>query len=148
MASEEAAQARLAGDVYPKQIWYGRSLGVPPKSIGSQSDASGMAAQQYVMTYLAEAIQTIYFPGRSGSEPMHSMVFICLDDVQKHAKHREGGRLSHSKASEPGMTIVVHDKAMSKQCQSMSSTTPIIFSRHEQTMARFPGLLPSTDLLG
>ena len=83
-------------------------------SIGAQSDASAMSAQRYAMKYVAKALQTMQYPGRSEGDAMHSMVLIIIDDVEKHAKHKEGGRLCHTKAAVPRMTVLAHDKTTAR----------------------------------
>ena len=62
-------------------------------SIDAQSDASAMSAQRYAMKYVAKALQTMQYPGRSKGDATHSMVFIIIDDVVKTCK-TQGGRTS------------------------------------------------------
>ena len=45
---------------------------------------------------------------------MHSIFLICLDEVDKNPKHKEGGRLHHSKATVPRVTVLAHDKVTAR----------------------------------
>jgi len=69
-----------------------------------------MKAHHFAMDHIAKAIQTIHLSDRDTGKPMHSMMLICLDEVHKRAKFREGGRISHGRDLQPRLTILAHDK--------------------------------------
>ena len=113
MALQDSACAELGGNINPQQKRYARALGVPPNSVGAQSDASTMKVHRFAMSNLAKAaIQTIHLSDRNPQQPMHSMMLICLDEVHKRKKHKEGGRISYDHASVPRLTILAHDSIM------------------------------------
>ena len=65
MASEDSACAEIGGNMNPKQKWYNRALGIPPNSVGTQSDISTTKAHCFAMSNLAKYTQTIHLPDRN-----------------------------------------------------------------------------------
>ena len=105
VASNEEERMELAEGTGPRQKRrFDRLLGVSPSSIGAQMDKSGMDAQRSALLHTAKSIDTIHFPDRLASQPMHGLVLIAFDNV----KHRpsEFGPLFHTSALVPRLTIL------------------------------------------
>lgn len=90
-----------------------RSLGVPPPSIGAQSDSGSRKAEMSAIDHCASAIMTMHFPSSDPETPINTMMLVILDEVLEQIGL--GGRLRHGPAPIPRLAMLAFDEATARR---------------------------------